>query len=167
MEQFTQTSVISNINNCESLQNWTDLLEREVNNHCHHSLTNPTILLVFINNPLLHGKYIPPIPHELAWLNLGVYALEGGKQANKVFLATEYRFCEILSLLSKISSQASQDLQEQLYQELNCMSCEKEIHWAQQWVNFDQGQIIVNTGKPLCSYVTVMITQHYSEIHYY
>ena len=146
---FAQTSIIPSIADYKALQNWINLLEWEVNNHCHHPVTSPTILLVFINNPLLQGEYILPAPHKLAWPNLGLYALVKEKQANKAFLATEYRFCKILLLLFKTFSQESQDLQEQLYQELSCMSRKKEIHWAQQQVNLDQGWIIVNTSKSL------------------
>jgi len=148
---FAQTSIIPSIADYEASQNWIDLLEREVDNHCRHPVTSTTILLVFVNNPFLQGEYIPPAPHELAWPNSGLYALVEGKKANKAFLATEYCFCEILSLLFKTFSQESQDLQERLYQELSRMSCEKEIHWAQQRVDLDQGQIIMNTSKSLNS----------------
>jgi len=109
-------------------------------------VTSPTIPLVFVNDPLLQGEYILPAPHELVWPNLGLYALVEGKQANKAFLATEYRFCKILSLLFKTFSQESQDLQE-----LSRMSRKKEIHWVQQQVDLDQGRIIMNTGKSLNS----------------
>jgi len=148
---FAQTSIIPSIADYKASQNWINLLEQEVDNHCHHPVTSPTIPLVFINNPLLQGEYILPAPHKLAQPNSGLYALVEGKQANKAFLATEYRFCEILSLLFKTFSQESQDLQERLYQELGHMSHEKEIHWVQQRVDLDQGRIIVNTGKSLNS----------------
>ena len=61
-------------------------------------MTSPTIPLVFINDPLLQGEYIPPAPHELAQPNSGLYALVERKQANKAFLATEYRFFSRLFL---------------------------------------------------------------------
>jgi len=129
---FAQTSIIPSVADYEASQNWIDLLEWEVDNHYRHPVTSPTILLVFINNPLLQGKYIPPALHELAWPNLDC-------------------FCEILSLLFNTFSQENQDLQEWLYQELSHMSHEKEIDWAQQQVNLDQERIIVNTGKSLNS----------------
>jgi len=148
---FAQTSIIPSIADYKASQNWIDLLEQEVDNHCRHPVTSPTILLVFVNDPLLQGEYIPPALHKLARLNSGLYALVEGKQANKAFLATEYCFCEILSLLFKTFSQESQDLQERLYQELSCTSRKKEIHWAQQQIDLDQGRIIVNTSKSLNS----------------
>jgi len=95
---FSQTSIIPSIANYKASQNWIDLLEWEVDNHCHHPVTSPTIPLVFINDPLLQGEYIPPAPHELAQPNSGLYALVERKQANKAFLATEYRFFSRLFL---------------------------------------------------------------------
>jgi len=95
---FAQTSIIPSIADYEASQNWIDLLEWKVDNHCHHSVTSPTIPLVFVNDPLLQGEYIPWAPHELAWLNSGLYALVEGKQANKAFLATEYCFFSRLFL---------------------------------------------------------------------
>jgi len=82
---FAQTSIIPSIADYKVSQNWIDLLEQEVDNHCHHPVTSPTIPLVFVNDPLLQGEYIPPSLHELARLNSGLYALVEGKQANKLF----------------------------------------------------------------------------------
>jgi len=53
---FAQTFIIPSIADYEASQNWIDLLEREVDNHCRHPVTSPTIPLVFINDPLLQGK---------------------------------------------------------------------------------------------------------------
>ena len=82
---FAQTFIIPSVADYEASQNWIDLLEREVDNHCRHPVTSPTIPLVFVNDPLLQGEYIPPALHKLAQLNSGLYALVEGKQANKLF----------------------------------------------------------------------------------
>jgi len=95
--------------------------------------------------PPLAGQVHSPSSARTGPAELGTLCFSWGEASQQSF--SSYR----VSLLFKTFSQESQDLQEQLYQELSCMSREKEIHWVQQWVNLDQGQIIMNTGKSLNS----------------
>ena len=127
---------------------WIRLWEKELLWHRELPLTSPTVPLIFINSPIIHGEYKPSslMPNTLN-PNSGLHTLDVRRRANAAFLSTENRLCELMQTLKYMpQSDEAVHLCDQLYKELNWLDAEKELQWLQQRAHLTPGKVIVNTG---------------------
>jgi hypothetical protein len=127
---------------------WIRLWEKELLWHRELPLTSPTVPLIFVNSPIIHGEYKPSslTPNTLN-PNSGLHALDVRRCANAAFLSTENRLCELVQTLKYMpQSDEAVHLCDQLYKELNRLDAEKELQWLQQRAHLTPGKVIVNTG---------------------
>jgi hypothetical protein len=126
---------------------WIKLWEKELLWHRELPLTSPTVPLVFVNSPILHGDYKQSFATDILNPNSGLYALDVRRRANAAFLSTENRLCDLMQILKRIpQSSRTVHLSDQLHEELNRLDYEKELQWIQQRAHFTPGKVVVNTG---------------------
>lgn len=114
------------------------------------SLTKP---LIFLNDPVLHGEFIPPQFKEMLTGNSGKHALCPYRQANAAFIYIEYRCCNILAHLGNIEGMGPERdvLGLAISDHLVYLNHQKGVHWAQHRNGVStQGTAsvpVVNTGE--------------------
>lgn len=131
------------------------------------SLTKP---LLFLNDPCLHGEFIPPQINEIIRGNTGKYALRPDRQVNEAFILVENRCYNILALLDNIESdeESKNALAQAICDHLVHLNHQKGMHWAQHR-GIPQGSItsgapslaVVNTGPHKflsCTYYFLPLT---------
>lgn len=129
---------------------WIGLIEKEIEWYSGLPLTNQTVPLVFMNDPVSNGEYVQPSSHEILRPNRGLYALKVGPHPNATYLAMENRFCELITF---IRADAPPDIGDalinQLDEELIRMNQEKMLQWMQQrqQAHIESGATLVNTGN--------------------
>lgn len=94
------------------------------------SLTKP---LLFLNDPCLHGAFVPPQFGEIIRGNTGKYALRPDRQVNEAFIFVENRLCNILALLDNIDSgeDSKNALAQAVCDHLVHLNHQKGMQWAQ------------------------------------
>ena len=123
------------------------LMEDELQWYSDLPVTNPRVPLVFVNDPSACGQFRWPSQAELVQYNVGLHALKAGRHANSAFLATESRYCEMLTVLqSKERSDRIVALAKLIHIELARLNREKELQWTQQRGEYVVGMVLVNTG---------------------
>jgi hypothetical protein len=126
---------------------WVKLTANEIQWLCGLPVTSPTVPLVFVNDPTVHGEFNFPSRTEMLQPNSGFHALRVGCQANAAFLTIENRFCKLIALLSAMQPcNNTVSLSDWLERELNQLNHEKAHQWTQQGHPAD-GRIVVNTSE--------------------
>ena len=139
--------VTRNVNSSNSpIHDQLKVLEREVAWYSNLPATSPTTPLMFVNDPTLVGDFQWPSETEILIPNNGLHALRAGHHSNLAFLATENRFCELITILRTMEqSDETATLIGQLFGELVRLTHEKELQWVQQGPT-ETGKRLVNTG---------------------
>lgn len=112
-------------------------------------LTSPTVPLIFKHVPESNGEYRFPSDAEIMQPNYGLHALQTRPRANAAFLHTENRYCELLTILQaepRLETNDIEDTKNLILGELERMSHEKALQWAQQRGMVTSGPTLVNTG---------------------
>jgi hypothetical protein len=116
-----------------------------------HSTWMPNIeSLDFVNDPITSGPYRRQNPVQLTQPNTGLYALRLVSK-NQVYLEYENRLCNILYTLEQMKpSDAKENLEDRIFQELARINASKEVEWSgQRSVRCVKGAV-VNTGVSIC-----------------
>jgi hypothetical protein len=102
--------------------------------------------LDFVNDPITSGPYQRQNPDQLLQPNTGLYALRLVSK-NQVYLEYENRLCTILYMLERMEpSNAKEDTEDRILQELVRINALKEVEWSgQRSVRCVEGAV-VNTG---------------------
>ena len=104
------------------------LIKQEVDWLLGLPLSTQELLLVFLNNPMDHTKYVWPSTMSIIRPNQGHYALKTTARANIALLGVESCLCELISYLPTLKhSDASIAFEDQLYQKIYRVNREKEI----------------------------------------
>ena len=109
--------------------------------------------LDFLNDPNTSGPYQRQNPDQLTQPNTGPYALRLASK-NQVYLEYEYRLCNILHVLERVlPSDAKENMEGRILQELVRMNTLKEVEWSGQRsvrsLHCVEGAV-VNTGVSVC-----------------
>ena len=140
------------LSTADSQANWIQNAEKEVSWLCELPVTSLTIPLEFLNDPATHGHYTLPSKAEIIQPNSGLHSLRVGCRANAAFLATESRFCKLITLLMTMErTDGTISTTNRVYGELDRLNKEKELQWVQQQEHFLTDKFIVNTGELLIS----------------
>ena|ERR1700722_6096133 len=108
--------------------------------------------LDFVNDPITSGQYRRQNPDQLMQPNAGLYALRLVSK-NQVYLEYENRLCDILYTLERMEpSDAKEDMENRILQELARINTLKEFEWlGQRSVCCIKGAAsVVNTGVSIC-----------------
>ena len=105
--------------------------------------------LDFVNDPAVYGSYqLERTTADLGRPNVGPHALKL-TQKTYVFLEYESRLCDILGILKSMEdSEARDDMEDRVIQELVRIDRLKEIEWSGQRSERRIKGAIVNTGMP-------------------
>src|SRR5258708_4771238 len=107
--------------------------------------------LDFINDPVKSGPYQRKTLDELIWPNVGLHALKSTPK-NHIFLEHESRLCDILHILESMdATEAREDMEDRVIQELVRINQLKEIEWSGQQSKHGIKGAVVNTGACLPS----------------
>lgn len=112
-------------------------------------LTSSTAPLIFKRAPQSNGEFRFPSDAEIMQPNCGFHALQTRPRANAAFLHTENRYCELLTILQAephLETNDVEDTKNLVLRELERMSHEKALQWAQQRGMVTSGPTLVNTG---------------------
>jgi hypothetical protein len=102
--------------------------------------------LAFVNDPATSGPYQCNTPEELVQPNIGLHALKSIPK-NHIFLEHESRLCGILHILKSMdATQAREDMEDRVIQELIRINQLKMIEWAGQRSQRGIKGAVVNTG---------------------
>ncbi|KAJ6543708.1 hypothetical protein DFH09DRAFT_928400, partial [Mycena vulgaris] len=108
------------------------------------SLATP---LVFVNRPAENGVYTnetPLVP------NTGLFRLNSTARINAAFLEHENRLWELVGLAHFLPPCTRKDeLEDRIWREIDRASMEKELHWNQQRLHVDIGQVVNWLGRIL------------------
>lgn len=140
--QFSVAERDPQLNRCTLIKEEVELLSGV-------PLANPTAPLIFKYDPETHDAYIFPSDTDILQPNSGLYALETKPRANASFLHTENRYCELFKILQAephLEMDCVEDTKDLLLRELERMSHEKGLQWAQQRGMVTSGPTLVNTG---------------------
>lgn len=122
-------------------------IEAEIVWHTELPVTNPTQPLAFVNDPVTIIEYSRPSINEFLQPNCGVHALVEGSVVNAPFLTTEYRLCELASVVQTMpESDKTLSVLQRIYKELTRLNYQKEMNWMQQRAHLTPHKVIVNTG---------------------
>ena len=106
--------------------------------------------LDFVNDPAASGPYQSKTD-ELVQPNVGLHALKS-RPKNHIFLEHESRLCDILRILESMdATEAREDMEDRVIQELVRINRLKEIEWSGQRSERGIKGAVVNTGMPLSS----------------
>jgi hypothetical protein len=107
--------------------------------------------LDFVNDPIASGPYRRQSPDQLTQPNTGLYALRLVSK-NQVYLEYENRLCDVLYTLERMEpSNAKEDMEDRVLQELVRINTLKEVEWSgQRGVRCVKGAV-VNTGMSILS----------------
>ncbi|KAF9455554.1 hypothetical protein BDZ94DRAFT_1316113 [Collybia nuda] len=125
------------------------LIKNEVEWLSEFPLTSLTVPLLFKHTPELNGEYQFPSDADILRPNYGLHALQTRPRANAAFLHTENRYCEILTILQTEPQLGTEDVETTtslVRNELERLSHEKALQWAQQRISTTSGPTLVNTG---------------------
>jgi hypothetical protein len=107
--------------------------------------------LDFVNDPVKSGPYQRKTPDELVRPNVGLHALKSTPK-NYIFLEHETRLCDILHILESMdATEAREDIEDRVIQELVRINQLKEIEWSGQRSKHGIKGAVVNTGACLSS----------------
>ena len=102
--------------------------------------------LDFVNDPARSGPYQSKTPDELVRPNVGLHALKSTPK-NHIFLEHESRLCDILRILESMdATEAREDIEDRVIQELVRINQLKAIEWSGQRSNHGIKGAVVNTG---------------------
>jgi hypothetical protein len=102
--------------------------------------------LDFVNNPAESGPYQCKRLDELIRPNVGLHALKSTPK-NHIFLEHESRLCDILRILESMdATEAREDTEDRVIQELVRINRLKEIEWSGQQSEHGIKGAVVNTG---------------------
>jgi hypothetical protein len=106
--------------------------------------------LDFVNDPITSGPYQRQNPDQLTQPNTGLYALRLVSK-NQVYLEYENRLCDTLHTLERMEhSNAKEDMEDRILQELARINTLKEAEWSGQWSVRCVKGAVVNTGVSIC-----------------
>jgi len=108
--------------------------------------------LDFVNDPTKCGPY-RCTKTDLEWPNVGLHALKS-TQKNYTFLEYETRLYDILHILKSMpvdGTEARDNMEDRVIQELVRIDRLKEIEWSGQRSKHGIKGAVVNTGMPLSS----------------
>jgi hypothetical protein len=107
--------------------------------------------LDFVNDPVKSGPYQRKTLDELVRPNVGLHALKSTPK-NYIFLEHESRLCDILHILESMdATEAREDMEDRVIQELVRINQLKEIEWSGQRSKHGIKGAVVNTGACLSS----------------
>ncbi|KAH9030049.1 hypothetical protein EDB85DRAFT_1891781 [Lactarius pseudohatsudake] len=102
--------------------------------------------LDFVNDPAKSGPYQCQTPELLKQPNIGLYTLKPTTK-NHIFLEHESRLCDVLSTLESMeATEARDNLEDRVVQELIRINRLKEIEWSGQRSKRGIKGDVVNTG---------------------
>ena len=102
--------------------------------------------LDFINDPAKDGPYQCKTPDQLIRPNVGLHALKSTPK-NHIFLEHENRLCDILRTLESMdATEAREDMEDRVIQELIRINHLKEIEWSGQRSGHGIKGAVVNAG---------------------
>ena len=102
--------------------------------------------LDFVNDPAKSGHYQCKTPDQLVQPNIGLHALKSTPK-NQIFLEHESRLCDILHILESMdATEAREDMEDRVIQELIRINRLKEIEWAGQQSQHGIKGAVVNAG---------------------
>jgi hypothetical protein len=106
--------------------------------------------LNFVNDPTKSGPYQRKTPDQLVRPNVGLHALKSTPK-NHIFLEHENRLCEILRVLESLdTTEAKEDMEDRVIQELIRINQLKEIEWSGQRSKQGIKGAVVSTGTIVC-----------------
>jgi hypothetical protein len=106
--------------------------------------------LNFVNDPTKSGPYQRTTPDQLVRPNVGLHALKSTPK-NHIFLEHENRLCEILRTLESLdTTEAREDMEDRVIQELIRINQLKEIEWSGQRSKQGIKGAVVSTGTIVC-----------------
>ena len=109
--------------------------------------------LDFVNDPAKSGHYQRKTPDQLVRPNVGLHALKSTPK-NHIFLEHESRLCDILCILSSMdATEARDDMEDRVIQELIRINRLKEIEWSGQRSQHGIKGAVVNAGMLVSLYV--------------
>jgi hypothetical protein len=109
--------------------------------------------LDFVNDPAKSGPYRCKTPDQLVQPNVGLHALKSTPK-NNIFLEHENRLCDILHILELMdTTEAREDLEDRVIQELVRINQLKEIEWSGQRSKHGIKGAVVNAGMLVALYV--------------
>jgi len=160
--------IARNVNSLNSpVHGQLKVLKREVAWYRNLPATSPITPLMFVNDPTAAGDFRWPSEAEILIPNNGLHALRAGHHSNLAFLATENRFCELITILRTMEqSDETATIIRQLFDELVRLTHEKELQWIQQGPA-EAGKRLVNTGTRCLTTQTYSYSAILSEIHFY
>ena len=104
--------------------------------------------LDFVNDPAKSGPYQCKTPEQLVQRNVGLHALKSTPK-NHIFLEHESRLCDIVRILELMdASEAKEDMEDRVIQELVRINQLKEIEWSGQRSKHGIKGAVVNAGMP-------------------
>lgn len=102
--------------------------------------------LDFVNDPAKSGPYQCKTPDQLVQPNIGPHALKSTPK-NYIFLEHESRLCDILRILESMdATEAREDMEDRVIQELVRINRLKEIEWSGQQSKRGIKGAVVSTG---------------------
>ncbi|KAH9021402.1 hypothetical protein EDB85DRAFT_1895717 [Lactarius pseudohatsudake] len=102
--------------------------------------------LDFVNDPAKSGPYQCQTPELLKQPNIGLYTLKPTTK-NHIFLEHESRLCDVLSTLELMeATEARDNLEDRVVQELIRINRLKEIKWSGQRSKHGIKGDVINTG---------------------
>jgi hypothetical protein len=102
--------------------------------------------LDFVNDPAKSGPYQCKTSDQLVRPNTGLHALKSTPK-NHIFLKHESRLCDILHVLESIdATEAREDMEDRVIQELVRINRLKEIEWSGQRSKQGIKGAVVSTG---------------------
>jgi hypothetical protein len=121
-----------------------ELIGSEIETRSQLTFTSLATPLVFANKPEENGAY----KHQLLHIpNTGLYRLKSTVRTNARFLEHENRLWELLGLAHLIPTCSTKDkLEDCIWQEIDRLSSEKELHWNRQRLHVDIGKVVVHNG---------------------
>jgi hypothetical protein len=105
--------------------------------------------LDFVNDPAKSGPYQCKTPDQLVQPNVGLHALKSTPK-NHIFLEHESRLCDIVRILESMdATEAKEDMEDRVIQELVRINQIKEIEWSGQRSKHGIKGAVVNAGMPV------------------
>jgi Transposase family tnp2 len=121
--------------------------------------------LDFVNDPITSGPY--QNPGHLTQPNTGLYALRLVSK-NQVYLEYENRLCDILYMLERMEpSDAKEDMEDRILQELARINTLKEVEWSGQRSMRCVKGAVVNTGASICLHSHCIVVTDYTPEKYF
>ncbi len=114
--------------------------------------------LDFVYDPIKSGPYQDQQANQLKHPNTGPYALKLVPK-NKVYLEYENRLCDILNTLDSMGpTNAKEDMEDRVFQELVRINRLKETEWSGQRSKRGVKGAVVNTGMSILLFLAAELS---------